>query len=314
MRRSWELPESAATPEQVYLKRRELLAGFAAAGLTSCGLSYQPPTEARARPRCGEEEYGVPPDRNPRFTVPERCLTPLDTASGVNNFYEFTTDKGQVRNVVPPFITEPWTVEVGGLVRHPQTLDLDALASRFQAEERIYRFRCIEAWAMTVPWSGFAFTQLAALVEPLPQARFVRFVTALAPEAMPGVKANPKDPWPYQEGLRLDEAMNELTFLVTGLYGKPLPKQNGAPLRLAVPWKYGFKSIKSIVRIDFVEAQPPSFWRTVWPEAYSFLANVDPAVPHPKWPQLNERLLESGLLVPTQKFNGYGEFVADLYR
>jgi sulfoxide reductase catalytic subunit YedY len=204
-------------------------------------------------------------------------------------------------------------VEIGGLVPRPGTYDLDTLVRRLGLEERIYRFRCVEAWSMTVPWTGFPLKKLVDLVQPLSSARFVRLVTAHRPAQMPGLAEDAGYPWPYQEGLRLDEAVNELTMLVTGLYGKVLPGQNGAPLRLIVPWKYGYKSIKSIVGIEFVEQQPATFWNTVQPAEYGFESNVDPSVPHPRWSQANERLIDNGESIPTLPFNGYGDYVAGLY-
>jgi methionine sulfoxide reductase catalytic subunit len=317
--RPWELPESAATPESVFLNRRALLKamGFSAAALLpGCYLSYEPGPGEPPPPMgnlCGEDGYPAPPERNPAYRVEERCLTPERNATRFNNYYEFSTNKGEVANLVGSFAVDPWKVEVGGLCRSPRTLDLDALTTLFAPEERIYRFRCVEAWSMTVPWRGFPFARLAELVEPTAEARYVRFVTANVPDQMPGVRQRPYQPWPYTEGLRLDEALHPLTFLVTGLYGKPLPRQNGAPLRLATPWKYGYKSAKSIVRIDFVAEQPATFWNTIWPEAYSFESNVDPAVPHPSWSQSQERLIESGKVIKTLPFNGYGELVASLY-
>ena len=319
---SWQLPEAAATPESVYLRRRDLLRalglGSITAVLPSCYLKYEPGEGEPQAPhsgRCGEETYSPPPERNNLYTVPERCMTPERTATRFNNFYEFTQNKSEVWSMVDNFQISPWTLQVGGLVNRPTTFDIDELERRFGVEERIYRFRCVEAWAMTVPWRGFPLAKLLAYVEPTSEARFVKMTTASQPENMPEVRKRAWwAPWPYTEGMRLDEAMNVLAFMVTGLYGKPLPKQSGAPIRLALPWKYGFKSVKSIVSIELTAEQPATFWNHVWPEAYAFEANVDPSVPHPRWSQERERLIESGRLVDTQLFNGYGEQVAALYR
>jgi methionine sulfoxide reductase catalytic subunit len=309
----WEIPERLATPEHVYRGRRELLRALglgAGAALTGCYLSVDNPPVERTPSEALPE---LPSSKNPRFTVPERPLTRESVATTFNNYYEFSTNKTEVWRLVEGFVTHPWTVEVSGLVRSPRVYDVDELSAALEQEERVYRFRCVEAWAMTVPWTGFPFAALARLADPLPEARYVRFVTAQVPEQMPGLRSAPGYPWPYHEGLRLDEALNELTFLATGLYGKALPGQNGAPLRLVVPWQYGFKSIKSIVRIEFVAEEPPTFWNTLWAQAYPFTSNVDPEVAHPGWSQASELLIGDGQRVPTQKYNGYGEFVGHLY-
>jgi sulfoxide reductase catalytic subunit YedY len=204
-------------------------------------------------------------------------------------------------------------VVTAGLVERPQVFDFDELVRQLSLEERLYRFRCVEAWAMTVPWSGFVLRDLIKLAKPLSSARFVRFVTANKPLEMTGIPGCPECPFPYHEGLRMDEAMNDLTFIATGLYGKPLPRQNGAPLRVVLPWKYGFKGAKSLVRIDFLDHQPATFWPRLSPGEYDFVANVDPEVPHPRWSQKTEMLISSGNRVDTMKYNGYGQWVASLY-
>lgn len=240
-------------------------------------------------------------------------LTPYDMVTGYTNFYEFTMSKQGVAALAKDFKLSPWEVTVGGLVHRPRTFGLEDLLKKFPHEERVYRMRCVETWSMVIPWQGFALSQLLKEVEPMGSARFVRFESIYRPEEMPGQRT-PGYPWPYQEGLRLDEAMHELTILATGLYGVPLPVQNGAPVRLVVPWKYGFKSIKSIVKIELVEEQPATLWSTVAPHEYGFYANVNPEVPHPRWSQASEqRIGESGRR-PTLPFNGYAEQVADLYR
>jgi sulfoxide reductase catalytic subunit YedY len=238
-------------------------------------------------------------------------LTPLDRVINYTNFYEFTIRKDQVADLAKDFVTSPWSVQVGGLVQNPGTFDLDDLLG-FDQEERIYRMRCVEAWSMVIPWVGFPLSKLLNQVEPMSKAQYVRFETLYDPEQMPGQKAGMYD-WPYVEGLRLDEAMHDLTILATGLYGEPLPPQNGAPVRLVVPWKYGFKSLKSIVRIDLVEEMPTSFWMAAAPREYGFYANVNPDVDHPRWSQAMENRIGEGKRRETLLFNGYGDQVAHLY-
>jgi sulfoxide reductase catalytic subunit YedY len=312
----WQIPESQATPEHAYLNRRAFLKKL---GLTSAVLSAGPSlalgdAETEALPPLEKtptsELYPFP--RNPAYAV-ERPLTPEPIAGSYNNFYEFTTDKERVRLLVGKFAVRPWQVQVGGLVHHPRVYEIDDLVRRMPLEERVYRFRCVEAWAMTVPWTGFPFRALIDEVQPLSSARYVRLVTFLRPEQAPGQRTQPWYPWPYFEGLTLHEATNELTLLATGIYGHELPRQHGAPLRLVVPWKYGYKSIKSIVSIEFVEEQPPTFWNEVAPREYDFWSNVNPKVPHPRWSQAHERLIDTGERVPTRLYNGYGEYVAHLY-
>ena len=317
----WEIAESAATPEHIYRDRRRFIkkVGLGAIGASllgpGCFLSVDGAEES------GTDAGGAfagdggryPAPRNDDYAVTERDLTPFDEATHFNNFYEFTTAKSRVWELVGPFEPEPWTVEVKGNVHRPQTIDVEQLLRQVNLQERIYRFRCVEAWAMTVPWTGFPLSELINLVEPMSNANYIRFVTAYRPEQMPGIQASPGSPWPYHEGLRMDEAMNELTLLVTGLYGVPVPKQNGAPLRLITPWKYGYKSIKSIVEIEFLEAEPPTFWHTLVPHEYGFLSNVDPNVPHPRWSQATERLLGSDERIDTLLYNGYEAEVAHLY-
>jgi sulfoxide reductase catalytic subunit YedY len=227
------------------------------------------------------------------------------------NYYEFTTNKGGVAELAKDFRTSPWAVEVGGLVHNPKTFDIDDLL-KFIQEERIYAMRCVETWSMVIPWLGFPLSKLLDEVEPMSQAKYVRFETILDPEQMPGQRQD-VFPWPYVEGLRMDEAMHDLTILATGLYGEPLLPQNGAPIRLVVPWKYGFKSIKSIVKIDLVEEMPVSLWMAFGPNEYGFYANVNPKVPHPRWSQASERRIGGVSRMQTVLFNGYGDEVADLY-
>jgi sulfoxide reductase catalytic subunit YedY len=240
------------------------------------------------------------------------ALTPEEAVTNYNNYYEFTVDKEGVAPMAQNFKTEPWTLEVGGLVNKPKTYGVEELLSRFTQEEHIYRLRCVEAWSMVIPWIGFSLAALLKEVEPTSKAKYVRFQTLYDPEQLPGQKVDWYT-WPYVEGLRLDEAMNELAVFSTGLYGKLLQPQNGAPLRLVVPWKYGFKSIKAIVRLDLVEEMPQSLWMTAAPNEYGFYANVNPAVDHPRWSQATERRIGEFSRRETLPFNGYGEQVAHLY-
>lgn len=239
-----------------------------------------------------------------------QLLTSYEAITGYNNYYEFTFQKEDVAELAEGFVTSPWKINVGGLVNKPRVFDLDDLA-KFEQEERIYRMRCVEAWSMVIPWMGFPLAQLLKAVEPTSEARYVRFLTAMDPDQMPGLANNM--PWPYSEGLRLDEAMHDLTLLATGLYGKSLLPQNGAPVRLVVPWKYGFKSLKSIVKIELVADMPETFWTTSGPTEYGFWANVNPEVGHPRWSQATERRIGESKRVETLFFNGYADEVADLY-
>jgi sulfoxide reductase catalytic subunit YedY len=315
--RSWKIPEARATPEAVYLSRREVLRTLGLVGVaagTGCYLSVEGADNLPAADSGPPPPGGLyPAERNTAYRVDERPITPEALATRFNNYYEFTVAKDRVWELVGDFKTEPWTVKIGGLVKKPQTLDVKTLETTLALEERVYRFRCVEAWSATIPWTGFPLAGLVKLVEPLSSARFVGMRTVHRPEEMPGIAALPGYPWPYTEGLRIDEATNELTMMVTGVYGKRLPAQNGAPLRLIVPWKYGFKSIKSIVAIDFLDERPPTFWNTIAPHEYGFLANVDPQVPHPRWSQAQEKLIDNGEVIPTQLYNGYGPYVAKLY-
>ncbi|MBI3610372.1 MAG: protein-methionine-sulfoxide reductase catalytic subunit MsrP [Nitrospirae bacterium] len=235
----------------------------------------------------------------------------IPDAARYNNFYEFSSDKDDVYLKVEKFSVRPWTIEISGLVEKPITFDPDDLLRLMPMEERLYRHRCVEAWAMAVPWTGFPMKAFIDTVRPLSKARFIRFTTF-----HPARRSNPftwNAPWPYTEGLTMEEAVNPLTMLVTGIYGHPLPKQHGAPLRLVVPWKYGYKSIKSIVRIEFTEQRPRTFWNTVIPEEYDFPANVNPEVPHPRWSQATEKMIGTGERRPTLLYNGYEKYVAHLY-
>ena len=314
----WALSERAATPEAHYLNRRALLAGLGGLGLS--GLSACGPGGAGAdgTPRASEAGAGAadpsaglyPAARNPAFE-PGRPLTAELDATRYNNFYEFGSHKN-IWRAAQKLPLRPWTVTFDGLVEEERTLDIDTLLAQVSLEERVYRFRCVEAWAMTVPWTGFPMAALVGLARPLGSAKYVQMQTFQDPDVAPGQR-EPWYPWPYTEGLTMAEAMNELTLMVTGIYGKPLPPQNGAPIRLITPWKYGFKSVKSIVRFTFTETRPETFWESVGPAEYGFWANVNPEVPHRRWSQADERLLGSDERVPTLLFNGYAEEVAGLY-
>jgi sulfoxide reductase catalytic subunit YedY len=298
--KGWEIPEREVTPEHVYLNRRQLIkaAGFLGIGGVLGAATTGP----------------YPAKRNQKFTL-DRPITPEWAATGYNNFYEFdATDKQAVKNKVGAFVVNPWQVEVTGLVNKPRTFALGDLLRTMPLEERLYRFRCVEAWSMAVPWTGFPLSELIKVVEPKPEAKFIRTVTVNRPKQMPGMRAAPWYPWPYFEGLRMDEALNPLTMVVTGLYGKPLPKQNGAPIRLIVPWKYGYKSIKSIVRIEFVSKRPPTFWNRTQPREYGFYSNVNPNKPHPRWSQAVEKVIPTMERRPTLLYNGYEKYVAHLYK
>jgi sulfoxide reductase catalytic subunit YedY len=251
-----------------------------------------------------------PARRNQKFTL-DRPLTEESVAATFNNFYEFGPVK-TIHWLAQRLKTRPWQVRVEGLVRKPRVFDIDELTRSMPLEERLYRFRCVEAWAMAVPWTGFPFSALVKAVEPKNEVRFVKLTTFLDRTVAYG-QLRFWYPWPYVEGLTMDEAMNDLTILATGIYGKPLPKQHGAPIRLVVPWKYGFKNIKSIVSIEFVKDQPNTFWDIVAPDEYGFWANVNPEFPHPRWSQTTERMIGTDERRPTQIFNGYGQWVASLY-
>ncbi|QGZ34326.1 protein-methionine-sulfoxide reductase catalytic subunit MsrP [Stappia indica] len=307
-KRSWDLPEREATPEAVFFNRRSVLAGLGIAGASIAGGAGLP------RAAFAEEDPNAglyPATRNEAYTL-DREITPEGVTSVYNNFYEFGSHK-QIASAAQALKIRPWEVKIDGLCDNPQVLDFDDLMKKVSLEERLYRFRCVEAWAMAVPWTGFPLAELVRLASPKPEAKYLRMETFMDPDTASGQRAS-WYPWPYVEGLTLAEATNELAFMVTGVYGKPLAKQYGAPLRLAVPWKYGFKSIKSIVRFSFVEERPVSFWEEIQSAEYGFWANVNPEVSHPRWSQAREQLLPTGEQVPTQLFNGYAEQVAGLYK
>ncbi|WP_376091286.1 protein-methionine-sulfoxide reductase catalytic subunit MsrP [Roseomonas sp. CCTCC AB2023176] len=295
-RRGWELPESSVTPEAAVMGRRGALT--AGAGLLAAAAL---PGEASAQGQAM---------RNLRFR-PERDVTAERDATTYNNFYEFNTSKDVVRQA-QRMRTSPWSIRFAGLVEREREIGLEDLLRQVSLEERIYRFRCVEAWAMTVPWTGFPMSQLIRLAAPKPEARYVVFTTVEQRDTMPGLRS-PAVPWPYEECCTVEEARNELSFVATGMYGKPLPNQNGAPIRILFPWKYGFKSGKSIIRVTFQTEQPVGTWEQIQPAEYGFWANVNPQVAHPRWSQASERLLGTNERVATRLFNGYEEFVAPLY-
>jgi methionine sulfoxide reductase catalytic subunit len=308
VKRLLRVPSSEVTPEELYLNRREFLraAGIAATGLVvgpALGNAFAQGDVAHADD-VASQLSGL--DRT------DEALTSFESVTTYNNFYEFGVGKGDPARNAHTLVTRPWTVTIDGEVERPGAYDLDDLLANVTIEERVYRMRCVEAWSMVIPWQGFMLRDLIARAEPTSRARYVAFTTLHDPDQMPGQRRRILD-WPYVEGLRMDEAMHPLTILATGLYGRDLPNQNGAPLRLVVPWKYGFKSIKSIVRISFVEDQPPNTWNLMAPHEYGFYANVNPEVDHPRWSQATERRIGEFRRRDTLPFNGYGEAVADLY-
>jgi sulfoxide reductase catalytic subunit YedY len=297
--RSYEI-----TAPEAYFSRRDFIksAGVIAGSMAVVACAAEASADPAAPPQTFpalSDELGGPANTYEEITT-------------YNNYYEFSTNKEAVAPLAKSFTTAPWTVEVGGMVSNPKTFGIEDLLSMFPQEERIYRLRCVEAWSMVIPWNGFSLASLLKAVEPTSSAKYVRFETVYRPEEMKG-QGSAFYPWPYQEGLRLDEAMNDLTLIATGVYGEPVLPQNGAPLRLIVPWKYGFKSIKSIVRIELTDKQPETLWKTVAPDEYGFYANVNPTVDHPRWSQASERRIGELSRRETLMFNGYGEQVAELY-
>ena len=310
VKRGWELPESAATPEAVFADRRRLIKGIAA-GSILLATGALGSGRARAEAPADPSAKLYPVKRNEAYKL-DRPITDEKLATSYNNYYEFGSSK-DIKDDAQALPLRPWTVTIEGKVEKPITIGIDDLLAKMPLEERLYRHRCVEAWSMAVPWSGFAMKALVELARPLGDAKFVEMQTFQNPDVAPGQRAS-WYPWPYTEGLTIAEATNELAFMVTGVYGKPLPPQNGSPLRLATPWKYGFKSIKSIVRFNFTDQRPKSFWETLQDSEYGFWANVNPEVPHPRWSQASERVLGSDERVPTQVFNGYAAYVTDLYK
>ncbi len=302
--KSWELPESAATPETIYRNRRTFLKSLGLAGAAFASRDLLATTA------------GFPTKMNPAYRDPALKPTLYEYITSYNNFYEFGTDKSEPKpNANKGWKTDPWTVEITGLINNPLKIDANDLVMKMGgAEQRVYRLRCVEGWSMVIPWDGFPLSKLITLADPKPEAKFVTFTT-FNPKGVPGY-GGPALDWPYFEGLRLDEANHELSFIATGIYGKAIPNQNGAPLRLVVPWKYGFKYGKSIVKIDFVAKQPRNTWQVSNSSEYGFYANVNPKVAHPRWSQAFERVLgkDRGKDTPTLMFNGYEKQVASLYQ
>ncbi|MGD1862628.1 MAG: protein-methionine-sulfoxide reductase catalytic subunit MsrP [Leptolyngbyaceae cyanobacterium] len=321
--KSWQLPTNRITPEAAYWNRRKFVKNLVGVGIGASAVSFASCGRSGAAGPDLQETLGQPLNNftlNPDFRDAGRPITEQQYASSYNNFYEF----GGTKNIwaeAQALPTDPWTVEVGGLVKNPKKYDLDDLTNRFPLEERVYRFRCVEAWAMVVPWLGFPMKALMDDVEPTSAAKFVSFTSFYDPEITPGptwsLTANL--PWPYVEALTIAEMANELAFFAVGLYGRTLPKQNGAPVRMVVPWKYGFKGGKSIVKIEFTQEQPATYWNTISPNEYGFEANVNPDVPHPRWSQQTEKIVGTNTnpfdweRQDTMIYNGYGDYVANLY-
>lgn len=307
--RPWSIPESEATPEKIFNNRREFLRKLGLASIAA-GIPGKHPSAkpaARRPPARVPTTDLYPAHRNEKYAIDEP-LTPESVVSRRNIFDEFTLERDRVWKVAERFASRPWRIHVGGAVEKPLQFDVDELTRKLGIEERLYRFRCVEAWAMAVPWSGFPFRRFLELVQPLPVARYVRMVTAARPDEMPGWYGS-RRVFPYYEALSLAEANHDLAFLATGIYGHPLPNQHGAPLRLVVPWKYGLKGIKSIVAFELTREKPGTFWNELAPHNYSFESNVDPTAPG----QAEETMLDTGKTRPTKPYNGYGELVAPLY-
>jgi sulfoxide reductase catalytic subunit YedY len=315
-RRGWEIADRLATPEALALRRRGLLSGalaFSAGSLAAGAMTAHSARAADAAPGTAPATTAPPGAAGPLDDKyqPGRATTDAKAATTYNNYYEIDESKDIWRGAqkIPQ---RPWSISIGGMVTKPRSIDIDDLFKQVQFEERVYRHRCVEAWAMTVPWTGFPLSQLVKLADPLGSAKYMVFETAQLPKVMPGLDS-PFYPWPYIEGVTMAEAANDLAFISTGMYGKPLPPQDGGPIRLTLPWKYGFKSAKALAKISFTDKQPVNFWQAIAPSEYGFWANVNPAVSHPRWSQAQERLLGTGEMVPTVIYNGYGDFVASLY-
>lgn len=313
-----DLPDLKPTPRDVFFNRRQFLTAAAAGVGAACAFSIESGAAANEQeilkaPISRPDVFPAP--RNAAYKLPEAArgmLTPRLDAATHNNYYEFLPGKGgPAWEFCGDFEVDPWKIDVTGACNNPMTLDLDDLFA-FPHEERLYHFRCVERWAMNIPWSGFPLSKLIEKADPKPNATHVRFITANRPNQMPGMKSSPWYAWPYHEGLRMDEAMNELALVVTGVYGEPLLKQHGAPVRIIVPWKYGYKNPKSIVRIDFVTSEPRTFWETQ-PHEYGFLSNVNPNIPHPRWSQEESYWLQNNERFKTPIFNGYDKYVGALY-
>lgn len=309
----WAVKESLATPESTFERRRALVKAIAAGPILAPALAkILFMGSANAATSDADPSVALyPVKRDPRYTL-DRAISPENLVTTYNNYYEFGSQKDIWRRAQAVKL-RPWTIKINGMVEKERTVDIDTLLKQMPLEERLYRHRCVEAWSMAVPWSGFPLKAFVDFTRPLASAKYVEMQTFQDPSVAPGQREF-WYPWPYVEGLTMAEATNELAFIATGLYGKPIPKQNGAPLRLVTPWKYGFKSVKAIVRFTFTDKRPKTFWETIDSNEYGFWANVNPKVPHPRWSQATERVLGSGERVPTQLFNGYAQYVADIYR
>jgi sulfoxide reductase catalytic subunit YedY len=313
IRKSRDIPSSEITPKSSYLNRRQFIMGAVAAGAALAGGLYlrngshdEPVVQAS-----GQKLSGI---TKSKYSVSEKP-TSFQDITNYNNYYEFSTDKYEPNGMSRDFRTRPWSVAIDGMVRKRKTLDIDSILKLAPLEERVYRHRCVEGWSMVIPWVGFPLSALIKAADPLPSAKFVAFQTILAPDQMPNQKRDVL-PWPYVEGLRMDEAMHPLTILAVGLYDQVLPNVDGAPLRLVVPWKYGFKGIKAIVKVSFTDKMPPTTWNEMAPNEYGFYSNVNPTVDHPRWSQATERRIGASIFAPKQPtlmFNGYADQVASLY-
>jgi sulfoxide reductase catalytic subunit YedY len=309
--RGWEIRESQATPEGVFHNRRDLLKALGMGSLLAATATALPLGAAHAAAVEADPSAGLyPVKHNDKYAL-NRPLTAEKYSTSYNNFYEYGEDK-DIADRAQQLKIRPWTIAIDGMVEKPMTIGIDDLLKQMPLEERLYRHRCVEAWSMAVPWSGFPLKAFVEMAKPLSGAKYIQMTTFKDVAMAPGQKMF-WYPWPYIEGVTMEEATNELAFLVTGMYGHPVPKQDGAPLRLALPWKYGFKSIKSIVKVSFTDKRPVSFWEKLQSSEYGFWANVNPAVPHPRWSQATERVLGTNERVPTLIWNGYGEYVAHLY-
>ena len=314
IKKSNDIPSSEITPKSSFLNRRKFITGAAATGAAiAAGLYLRSLDGDKAEAASeGPKLEGIVKSQ---YSVTEKP-TSFKDITNYNNYYEFSTDKYEPNGLAANFRTRPWAVSIEGLVKKPKKLDIDSILKLAPLEERIYRHRCVEGWSMVIPWVGYPLSNLLKQVEPLGKAKFVAFETVFAPDQMPNQRTTAVLTWPYVEGLRMDEAMHPLTILVLGLYDQVLPNVDGAPLRLAVPWKYGFKSIKAIVKIKFVENMPATTWNLMAPDEYGFYSNVNPTVDHPRWSQATERRIGDSLfsrMHPTLMFNGYGDQVANLY-
>lgn len=328
--RPWEIPEREVTPEECFLDRRELVKrlGLGVGALSIGAGSFLGRLAAQDESGSGFAEVPkglldpavgkrfadrFPAKRNEKYDLGGLKLTPEPVAAAYNNFYEFTMTKELVWRLAQGYPVDPWKVEVTGLVKKPRTLDLETIFTKFPLEERLYRFRCVEAWAMQVPWTGFPLKSLIDYLEPQSSAKYVRFISVLDRDKLPGQRSMRHYPWPYYEAFRMDEATNELAFVAVGSYGHALPMQHGAPWRLVFPWKYGFKSPKSMVKIEFHEKKPTTFWNDAEPKEYGFYSNIDPSKPHPRWSQATERDIATRRTRKTLPYGGYAEQVAKMY-